>query len=73
MNMQLNAKRFEQGRSYHKLFKSATMPEMMVQISINFIHTLPIDKPPWQPVSFVTNSISDSEFSLATFLPSESL
>jgi len=27
----------------------------MVQTFLNFIHTLPIDNPPWQPVPFVTN------------------
>jgi len=34
------------GHNYHNLFNSHIIPEIIVQLTLKFIHTLPIDNPP---------------------------
>jgi len=47
-------------QSEHK-FKSPIFAEIMVQISLKFIHTFSIDNPLPQPVPLVSNCISGAK------------
>jgi len=39
-------KQCKSGQSYHNLFESHIISEIVVQIFFKFIHTFPIDNPP---------------------------